>query len=143
MSKCRSILVVDDNAAVRRSLVEVLRLEGFQTFEAQDGLRAQRTLATLPKPALLFLDLMMPNMSGWEFIERCTSEIAAGDLLIVTISAVQAVHSFDNPRPLSVIANLRKPFSIDAVLDLAEQHCLTESEVADLADSKPVDGNHL
>ncbi len=63
------ILVVDDDAYVCRSLAEVLQEEGYAVVTAQDGPTALRLLYA-ERPDLVILDVMMPDMDGWEVCRR-------------------------------------------------------------------------
>src|SRR5437764_7343536 len=80
------VLVVDDDPAIRGLLAEALRGEGFAVDlaahgrEALDAIRARR-------PATVILDLMMPVMDGFSFMEACKKEGLCRDLPIVVISA--------------------------------------------------------
>src|SRR5262249_18447196 len=60
-----NILVVDDDPNIRELVRVFLRQEGFDVFEAGDGVEALAALETL-KADLVILDVMMPNMDGWE-----------------------------------------------------------------------------
>jgi PAS domain S-box-containing protein len=64
-----TILVVDDLAANRRVLVELLRSEGHRLFEAADG-RAGLDIVGAEHPDLIITDLMMPVMDGYEFVRQ-------------------------------------------------------------------------
>jgi len=61
----RRILVVDDDPAVRRTLVDLLRASGQEVFEAASGAEALTRLATTPVD-LVFTDLGMPEVTGWD-----------------------------------------------------------------------------
>jgi two-component system OmpR family response regulator len=63
------ILVVDDEAGVRELLGDALRIAGFETATAQDGMSALTAIRN-QKPDLLIIDINMPLMDGFEFIER-------------------------------------------------------------------------
>jgi DNA-binding response OmpR family regulator len=63
------ILVVDDDADIRTLLRELLERAGFTVDEAEDGRTALRTLFTTP-PALVILDVTMPDMDGYQTLER-------------------------------------------------------------------------
>jgi DNA-binding response OmpR family regulator len=63
------ILVVDDDADIRLLLRELLERAGYAVDEAQDGREALRTLFTTP-PALVILDVTMPDMDGYQTLER-------------------------------------------------------------------------
>jgi two-component system OmpR family response regulator len=63
------IMVIDDEAGVRDLLGDALKLAGFETITAADAMIAQTLLRTT-KPDLLIVDINMPMMDGFEFIER-------------------------------------------------------------------------
>ena len=77
------ILVVDDDAYVRRSLAAVLEEEGYAVITAGDGATALRLLYA-EKPDLVILDVMMPDMDGWEVCRRIR-ELA--DLPVIMLTA--------------------------------------------------------
>lgn len=80
-----TVLVVDDDAAIRRSLERGLRLSGFAVRTAPDGLGALAAVADGP-PDVLVLDVSMPGMSG---IEVCARLRADGrDLPVLMLSAL-------------------------------------------------------
>ncbi|HSE94092.1 MAG TPA: response regulator [Methylomirabilota bacterium] len=60
-------LVIDDDAAVRRLLVEFLRVLGWETEEAADGVKGL-ALFDRAKPALVVTDVRMPGLSGWDVV---------------------------------------------------------------------------
>ena len=63
------IMVVDDEAGVRELLADALKLAGFESITATDGMNAL-TLLRSHKPALLIVDINMPLMDGFDLIER-------------------------------------------------------------------------
>lgn len=63
------IMIIDDEAGVRELLGDALKLAGFETISATDAMVAQTMLRTT-KPDLLIVDINMPLMDGFEFIER-------------------------------------------------------------------------
>jgi CheY-like chemotaxis protein len=81
-----SVLVVDDDPAASAALAELLASDGHKALRARDGCEAIRKLRNGKKPCLLLLDLMMPGMTGWEFLElhRASSRLASIPLVLVT-----------------------------------------------------------
>jgi two-component system OmpR family response regulator len=63
------IMIVDDEPGVRALLNDTLRIAGFETVEATDGMSALTLLRT-HKPDLLVIDINMPLMDGFELVER-------------------------------------------------------------------------
>ena len=65
----QQIMIIDDEAGVRELLADALKLAGFETVTAADAMVAQTLLRTI-KPDLLIVDINMPLMDGFEFVER-------------------------------------------------------------------------
>lgn len=83
----RTILIIDDDDALRAQLQELFRLEGYNVLAAADGLDALRFLAAEVKPDLVLLDMHMPGVNG----EELAAELQALDLhypmLVLTADA--------------------------------------------------------
>jgi two-component system, OmpR family, response regulator MprA len=80
-----AVLVVDDDAAIRRSLERGLRLSGFRVRTAQGGREALAMIQEVP-PDVLVLDVSMPGMSGIEVCERLRAD--GRDLPVLMLSAL-------------------------------------------------------
>ena len=112
----KRVLVVDDDPPVRGMLSAALRRHGFRVLLAGDGAEAERAL-TLHRPHLILLDLMMPEVNGWDFLQRMQETGLKGAVPIIVISA----HLRNDPQALlkmGVSAILPKPFQLDELLDL-------------------------
>jgi two-component system sensor histidine kinase/response regulator len=80
------ILNVDDYPPGRYARTKVLRQAGFQVIEAQSG-KESLAMATLHKPALILLDVNLPDMNGFEVCRRIREDPALSSLTILHISA--------------------------------------------------------
>ena len=69
-AQCSGILVVDDDPDIRDSLREVLEDEGYGTSCVANGREALDFLRSGKRPCVILLDLMMPVMDGWQFLEE-------------------------------------------------------------------------
>src|SRR5215475_14461135 len=78
------VLIVDDDAAIRKMLVDALSLEGFHTETARDGREALGLLEDGRKRIVL-LDLMMPIMDGWEVCRHLTDRPALRQQLSIIL----------------------------------------------------------
>jgi two-component system response regulator MprA len=114
----RRVLVVDDDLPLRGMLSAVLRRNGFQVFLAGDGAEALRAL-TIHHPDIILLDLMMPGVNGWDFLQRLKETGFLGRIPIVVISA----HLRVDPQAvlqMGVKAILPKPFNLEELVDLID-----------------------
>jgi CheY-like chemotaxis protein len=117
MDKSRPILVVEDDDDVRDAMVEVLQAEGYETVPAVDGVEAVGHLEAGLEPCLILLDLMMPRMSGWQFIEH--DVVRASQAPIVVMSAYG---TGDEMRSTGVAAYMRKPVDVEVLLGVIARH---------------------
>jgi CheY-like chemotaxis protein len=112
-----AVLIVDDDDDVRETLRACLEEEGFLVRTARNGLEAFAQLDEGVKPRLILLDLMMPEMNGWEVLERLRSdqERAAIPVAVMSGSHRGEVHAADYVVP--------KPFDLGAMVELVREHC--------------------
>jgi CheY-like chemotaxis protein len=104
---CR-VLLVEDDPATRTSLALILRLAGFAVDAAGDGADALERLRHGAPPCLIFLDLTMPVMDGWEFLRRRGDSPALAGVPVVVVSALADLRR-DELRALGVSGVLTKP----------------------------------
>lgn len=116
----RTILIADDEAALRALVRVTLDTGRFAIIEATDGVEALR-LARETKPDLVFLDWAMPGLSGLEVCRQLRADPATRGLTIVMLTA--RAQEFDRAAAMDVgvDAYITKPFSplrlLDAVRD--------------------------
>jgi CheY-like chemotaxis protein len=116
------ILVVEDDEAIRGLVSEVLRDDGYQVCEAANGLEALGHIARA-RPDLIVLDLMMPVMDGWTFVEKCRTKRCCEDVPIVVTSASHDLpRTAERLRSFGVRSCLAKPFDVDGLLALVEHY---------------------
>ena len=66
----RNVVVIEDDPVVSRLVQHLLTRRGFNVHVAADGFRAQTLLKTLPRPAVVVMDVMLPYLSGFELISE-------------------------------------------------------------------------
>jgi DNA-binding response OmpR family regulator len=121
-AQCKSILIVEDDVDVRETLAEVLSEEGYDILAFAGGRAALEHLrSTTTRPGLILLDLMMPNMDGWEFREEQQRNDNLNDVPTVILSADGNVEQ--NMSSLRADGYLRKPIHIRTLLQLVESFC--------------------
>lgn len=109
----QQILIIDDEAGVRELLADALKLAGFETLTAADAMVAQTILRT-SKPDLLIVDINMPLMDGFEFIEKIRSNGNQTPALMLSARADRA----DVTRGLTLGADdyVTKPFGLEELV---------------------------
>lgn len=117
------VLIVDDEANIRLLLERVLEDyedEGLQVLRAENG---EDALAIIKreKPALVFLDVMMPKMNGLDVCHIVKNELHMQDVYIVLLTAKG--QEFDKQRGIAVGADtyMIKPFDPDDIYDKVGQ----------------------
>lgn len=115
------VLVVEDDAEIRESLVEVLSDSGYEVYGAADGQAALEKLGQLPSPpCLILLDLMMPVMDGRTFRREQLARPELSNIPVIVVSAHQAAIASSE---LGAAGHLAKPLGIDELLATVEKHC--------------------
>ena len=117
----KKILLADDEAAVRRLVTATLADETrYQILEAGDGVEAL-SMARAEHPALLLLDVNMPEMDGFEVCKALKSDPATRSIVVVMLTAM--AQPADRERGLSAGADgfFTKPFSPLALLEKVEE----------------------
>ena len=123
MNHCKTILVVEDNDDIRDAISEALQLEGFSVETARNGQEGLAKLRKTSTPTLVLLDLMMPVMNGWEFLDAQKSDPTLREHRVVTISAVNPSISIEDPTPLATAGAIRKPLSLESIWTEVRKHC--------------------
>jgi two-component system phosphate regulon response regulator PhoB len=123
----RRILVVDDEPFILRSLTYVLRREGFETVGAANGEEAIKQISKA-KPRLMFLDLMMPKMTGFEVCRRIREHPEWKDIYIILLTA--RGENSDRLRAFESGADeyMTKPFSPSKVVQRVREVLATKEE---------------
>lgn len=114
-----SILVVEDDAAIRDSLADALRTQGYQVEMAVNGLEALEKLRWGLRPCLIMLDLQMRVMTGWEFRAEQKKDPVFAKIPVVAMTAGRWKES--DLRDFS--ARIEKPIRFAQLQDLLRSHC--------------------
>ena len=113
----RRILVVDDDDDLREVIADVLTDEGHTVTTATNGREALDMLRdTDVLPDLVLLDLVMPELDGYEFIAQAEKRDRFSKLRVVIFSA----NHEELPR-MNAYARLRKPFAIEELLTIVQR----------------------
>ena len=124
----KHILIVDDDGLTRQALTMTLEAAGYTARQAADGPEGLRFLGSGPPPLAILLDIVMPGMSGWEFLrERDASHPELAGIPVIVFSAAWEVAP-RMPLPRGVARLLPKPVdggevlaSLGEILETLEQ----------------------
>jgi CheY-like chemotaxis protein len=122
-----NILIVDDHDDVREAVSEALSQSGHQVGSATNGDEALSWLSANAEtpPCLIILDLRMPGMDGWDFLDTFRSDPAWADLPVIVLSALIKKGAL---RPLlKAQAFWSKPIEAGQ-LELVHEHCPKHSK---------------
>jgi CheY-like chemotaxis protein len=109
-----TVLIVDDDPDVRAMIKATIADVGMRATAVANGQAALDWLASHPQPVLVLLDLMMPKMDGFEFLERVRQNQRYVDLPIVVLTAKELTadeRSYLAERTLLVLSKSAQPIS--------------------------------
>ena len=110
------ILVVEDDLDLGETVCEVLKMSGYRTSHATDGLAALQVLGQGELFDLILLDLMMPRMDGWAFREAQLCDKKIKDIPVVVLSAMGEIS-----KPIKADLLLRKPVAPETLLETIQK----------------------
>jgi DNA-binding response OmpR family regulator len=114
------VLIVEDDEDIRADLAAILGLKGWEVDQAANGLEAlERMRARLP--CVVLLDLMMPEMNGWELRAAMKADLHMRDVPVVIVSGAGRLE--EAAAALDVAAVLPKPFELTQLLELVARFC--------------------
>jgi CheY-like chemotaxis protein len=118
------ILVVDDDADQRAGVAEFLSWDGYEVMSASDGREALDLLRCGIRPALIVLDLTMPGMDGWCFLDHLRGTMHSSVPVLVT----SAVATDRERPPAGADACLEKPLEPASFVGAVAQLCAAARE---------------
>ncbi|HZI15627.1 MAG TPA: response regulator [Myxococcus sp.] len=120
MTSGNCVLAVDDDPDILLAFKDVLEMEGHCVLLARGGREALELLRRGTRPAVILLDLMMPDLSGWEFIEAQTADASLASIPVVVLSG-QGV-SAREVAALGAAGYLRKPVDLEQLLGTVSRY---------------------
>jgi CheY-like chemotaxis protein len=116
MSKQR-ILIIEDDPNIRDVMIMALQFEGYETSSASNGKEGLEALEVGLRPNLILLDLMMPVMSGWEFIDNFKHLEKFNNIPVVVVSAFS-----EKAKSVECTSFVPKPVDLDTLLEYVRRH---------------------
>lgn len=118
MSSTRRILIVDDNADAADLTAEILRLQGFDVDVAYGGPEALAAVRE-SAPSVIFLDIGMPFMNGYEVAEALRADAAFTHVKLVALTAWGDVVSRQKSRAAGFDLHIVKPANLATLIEIA------------------------
>jgi len=115
-----TILVVDDEPFICRSLTFVLRKDNYRVLEARNGEEALVAIRE-HKPDLVFLDVMMPKLNGFQVTEQVRADRSLDGVKIILLTAKGQECDREVGKTAGANDYLTKPFSPSRILDRARE----------------------
>jgi CheY-like chemotaxis protein len=106
-----TVLIVEDDPALRDMMAVMLSSEGFEPSTATNGRDAIAQLDSGYRPDVILLDLMMPVMNGHDFLDRCRRDPFCARIPVIVLSAAA-----DRMPDIAAAAVFQKPLDFEAVL---------------------------
>jgi CheY-like chemotaxis protein len=111
-----TVLVVDDDDNLRETICDMLVGEGYKALAACNGQEALSVLRANAPPCLILLDLMMPVMNGWEFLD---AQIKDPVLALIPVVVLSASHDPAGP----AVTKITKPVDFKTLAQAIAKYC--------------------
>jgi two-component system, response regulator, stage 0 sporulation protein F len=118
------ILIVDDQYGIRILLNEVFQKEGYQTFQAANGVQALE-IVEKHSPDIVLLDMKIPGMDGIEILKRMKA--IDPDIRVIIMTAYGELDMIQKAKDLGAITHFAKPFDIDEIRDAVKKYLPTNT----------------
>jgi CheY-like chemotaxis protein len=114
----KTILVIDDEHAVREMIKSVLEMEGYKVLAARSGKEALDLVKNPNRPCLILLDMVMPELNGPECLTLLKENPTTAEIPVVMISA-----SDFEMIPITLANHIKKPFDLKTLLHVVSRYC--------------------
>jgi CheY-like chemotaxis protein len=110
------ILVVEDEEDILNLIKIILDMEGHSTILTKDGEEGIKALEDNDDISLIILDIKMPNMNGWEFLEIIKNNDKWKDIPVIVLTAYTQVNDIEKAKEMGVESYIAKPFSREELI---------------------------
>ncbi len=117
----KTVLVVEDKVSLTQMLQFLFLSKGLDVEIAYDGIEAMEKINTL-RPDLVLLDIMMPQMDGFEVLEKLKDSPDTAGIPVIMLTARKSKQDMDRARELGAVEYITKPFKAVEVVDKVLRH---------------------
>ncbi|MDD3567756.1 MAG: response regulator [Bacteroidales bacterium] len=114
------ILIVDDSTTNQVLLEAILQEEGYQTITAFSAREAFKVIEK-EKPELVLLDLLMPEVSGFDFLKQLKSKPDIANIPVIVVSAVGSQENVELCKRLGAVEFFSKPIDISLLINTVKR----------------------
>jgi DNA-binding response OmpR family regulator len=122
----RAVLVVEDDPEINELVGAYVQIAGFEYLSALNGTQAVEKAGQM-QPALIVLDVMLPDFDGFEVARRLKSESRTRSIPIVMLTALDREDYRQRGRTAGAVGYLTKPFDPDRLIDTIKEHAATNA----------------
>lgn len=115
----KKILVIEDDANIRESLIELLEMKSFNLLSADNGTEGLK-IAQAQLPDLILCDVMMPGMNGYEVVEAIRKDSRFINLPFIFLSAKAMDSDIKHAKSLGANSYLTKPFRAQELFSVVD-----------------------
>lgn len=109
---------MEDDETIRDTVQLALEFNNFPVVTANNGREGLELLPKMEKPGLILLDMMMPELDGWGFLEAVHKNPELAEIPVVAMTAAGV-----KPEPLPVNGMLTKPINLRELMKVAHDYC--------------------
>ena len=117
----KKILVVDDEEFIRRLMENGLTENGFDVMTAVNGFEAILAIEE-GRPDLVITDIMMPRLTGIEFLKALKNNPSTRDIPVILISALDEADMVQQGLDMGAVDFITKPFKINEIVGKLRHH---------------------
>ncbi|MBN1289148.1 MAG: response regulator [Actinobacteria bacterium] len=112
----RKILIIDDDPSINELVCMALTNEGYYTYDALSGIRGYR-LAKKEQPDIIILDVMMPEMDGFEVFRKLRLDPETKRIPVLFLSALTTEDAIQKGLYMGASGYITKPFDLTALIE--------------------------
>jgi CheY-like chemotaxis protein len=118
-NECKKVLVIDDDPAICQTMKDVLEINGYEVITANDGKDGINTLSSMKAlPCIILLDLMMPGMNGWGFLDFQRASPEYSQVPVIICSAYE-----NSAKSIGLKPIITKPVQLNHLLGTVKALC--------------------
>ncbi|MFH1347571.1 MAG: response regulator [Candidatus Margulisiibacteriota bacterium] len=117
----KKVLIIEDYPATTEMMANILRTEGLEVITAPDGPSGLEK-ARRGKPDLILLDIMMPEMSGFDVCRKLKDDKKTSEIPVIIVSVRAAQDSINKGKQLGASEYIPKPFDPFKLIDIVKKY---------------------